>query len=62
MMLLHPQVQRLGQEEIDRVIGRERLPSFQDRGDLPYVEAVFLECLRWYPVIPTGLSGSFFRG
>ncbi|KAG6325816.1 hypothetical protein ID866_13273, partial [Astraeus odoratus] len=54
-MVLFPEVQSKAQEEIDRVIGRERLPDFNDRMNMPYVEAVVLETLRWYPVIPLGL-------
>lgn len=30
-MLLYPEVQRKAQEEIDRVIGRERTPTLNDR-------------------------------
>ncbi|KAG6919131.1 hypothetical protein DXG01_008938 [Tephrocybe rancida] len=37
------------QEEIDAVVGSERLPSFKDRPVLPYVEAVVREILRWRP-------------
>ncbi|KAJ8463525.1 hypothetical protein ONZ45_g17548 [Pleurotus djamor] len=54
-MLLHPECQRLGQEEVDRVVGKDRLPSFEDRDSLPYVNAVVEETLRWYPAVPLGL-------
>lgn len=30
-MLLHPEVQKKAQEELDRVIGRDRLPELSDR-------------------------------
>lgn len=30
-MLRHPDVQRKAQEEIDAVVGRDRLPSLEDR-------------------------------
>lgn len=42
----NPDVQRRAQEEIDRVVGTDRLPSFEDKQDLPYIEAVYKECLR----------------
>ncbi|KAF5601062.1 oxidoreductase [Fusarium pseudocircinatum] len=43
------------QEEIERVIGNERLPNCSDRSSLPYVNAVVQEVLRWNPVVPMGL-------
>ncbi|KAG1757498.1 cytochrome P450 [Suillus lakei] len=54
-MVLHPEVQAKAQAEIDRVIGKDRLPNFDDRPALPYLEAVVRETLRWYPVIPLGV-------
>ncbi|EJD01808.1 cytochrome P450 [Fomitiporia mediterranea MF3/22] len=53
-MVLHPSVQKRAQEELDRVIGRNNLPSLADRENLPYIEAVCKECLRWQPVTPLG--------
>ncbi|KAF9484052.1 cytochrome P450 [Pholiota conissans] len=54
-MALHPEVMRKAQEEIDSVIGNERLPCFADRPNLPYVNAVQLEVFRWHSVAPTGV-------
>jgi hypothetical protein len=54
-MILYPEVQRKAQAEIDNVVGTRRLPSFDDRGNLPYVEAIVKEVLRWHPVAPMGL-------
>lgn len=54
-MILFPEVQKKAQEELDRVIGTERLPTFTDRTSLPYVDAVVKEVLRWHPVTPTGV-------
>ena len=53
-MTLHREVQEKAQAEIDRVIGSDRLPTFEDRRSLPYVEAVYREVLRWRPVAPLG--------
>ena len=53
-MALYPDVQRRAQEELDRVVGKGRLPDFSDQGSLPYVNAVVKELLRWHPVLPTG--------
>ncbi|KAM0285187.1 hypothetical protein ACHAQH_001618 [Verticillium albo-atrum] len=53
-MMQNPEVQRKAQEEIDRVIGTDRLPGFEDRDKLPYVNAVVKEALRWWPIAPMG--------
>jgi cytochrome P450 len=54
-MLVYPDVQLKAQAEIDRVVGRERLPDMDDINSLPYVNAVVTECLRWLPVAPMGV-------
>ncbi len=53
-MLLYPEVQAKAQAEIDAVIGNDRLPRFDDRERLPYVNALVLEVIRWHTVGPTG--------
>ena len=45
-MVLHPECQSRAQEEIDFVIGPGRLPGFDDRSSLPYVEGVMQESFR----------------
>lgn len=45
-MVLNPEVQRKAGAEIDAVIGRDRLPTFDDRPNLPYVEGVVQETFR----------------
>ena len=54
-MLLHPDIQKRAQDELDSVIGRGRLPTFEDRPKLPFVDAVCKEVLRWRPVSPGGV-------
>ncbi|KAI0639039.1 cytochrome P450 [Trametes polyzona] len=51
LMLEHPDVQLRAQEEIDRVIGTDRLPGWEDRESLPYLWAVMTEVLRLRPPI-----------
>ncbi|KAH7887277.1 cytochrome P450 [Phlebopus sp. FC_14] len=51
-MVLHPEVVRKAQAEIDAVVGRDRLPSYEDKEKLPYVRAILKETLRWRPVGP----------
>ena len=55
-MVNHPEQQRLAQEEIDRVVGRDRMPTFEDQADLVYVSAMVKEVQRWRPVIAGGLA------
>lgn len=54
-MLLYPDVQKRAQAEIDLVTGSDRLPTFEERASLPYIDAVLRETLRWQPVLPLGL-------
>jgi cytochrome P450 len=58
-MVVYPYIQARAQAELDKVVGRGRLPEFDDKKDLPYVNAVMSECLRWLPVVPMGLLTSF---
>ena len=53
-MSLYPEAQQKAQEELDLVIGRERLPDLSDKGRLPYLEAVYKETLRLVPNAPLG--------
>lgn len=53
-MIQYPKVQKKAQEEIDRVIGTNRLPTITDREKLPYLNAVVKETLRWWPIAPMG--------
>jgi hypothetical protein len=46
-MVKHPEVFRKAQEEIDRVIGNDRLVDYDDGDSLPYFSAVLKEVLRW---------------
>lgn len=51
---LHPEMVRLAQNELDRVIGGERLPEFSDKPQLPYICAIVKEVIRWRPPVPLG--------
>ncbi len=54
-MILNPAVQQKAHDELDSVVGRTRLPNFEDRPNLPFVTAIFLESMRWRPVTPLGM-------
>ena len=60
-LVLFPQVQRRAQAELDVVIGRDRLPTFDDRPRLPYIEALCKELMRWHLVSPMGKIWDFLR-
>jgi len=55
-MNLYPDVMRKAQVELDAVVGRDRLPTFEDKDNLPYIRAILKETLRWRPVGPLGES------
>ena len=43
------------QQEVDRMVGSERLPEYGDLPELPTVRAVIKETLRWRPVTAGGI-------
>ena len=38
------------------MIGERRLPEIKDKPDLPYVDALCQEVLRWQPIVPLGAA------
>ncbi|KAF9025348.1 cytochrome P450 [Hymenopellis radicata] len=66
-MVLYPEAQAKAQADIDRVIGTDRLPTPDDRPDLPCVDNIVHEIARWNPILPLGiphvsLEDDIFRG
>ena len=57
-LTLYPEVQKRAQAQINSVISRDRLPTFEDRSRLPYIEAICKELLRWQILLPLGTSFS----
>ncbi|KAJ7615483.1 cytochrome P450 [Roridomyces roridus] len=54
-MVMNPDMQRQAHEEIEAVVGMERLADFRDRDHLPYITAISKEVLRWHPPAPIGI-------
>ncbi|THG92813.1 hypothetical protein EW026_g8223, partial [Hermanssonia centrifuga] len=54
-MTLHPDVLQWAHAELDSVVGRNRAPTFEDKLDLPYIDAIVKEVLRWRPIAPLGI-------
>ena len=54
-MVLFPEAQKKAREELDRVVGKDRLPTWEDEENLPYVRSVIKEVLRWRPVNKFGM-------
>ena len=53
-MVLFPDVQAAVHDELDRVIGSQRLPSMDDEPQLQYVRGCTKESLRWMPTTLLG--------
>lgn len=49
------------QTELDRVVGRDRLPTWEDEAALPYIRSLIKELHRWAPIgslgVPHATSG-----
>ncbi|XP_052891353.1 probable cytochrome P450 304a1 [Anopheles moucheti] len=54
-LLLNPDVLKRMQQEIDDVVDRDRLPTLDDRINLPYTEATLRESMRIDTLIPSGI-------
>ncbi|KAG0175023.1 hypothetical protein DFQ29_007268 [Apophysomyces sp. BC1021] len=57
ILVNRPDIQRKVQDELDRVVG-DRMPTDQDLKDLPYVEAVTTELLRFRPPLFLNMAHS----
>jgi len=56
MLVAFPEVQRKAQEEVDRVIGSERAPVFEDWANLPYLQAFNNEINRFRSISPLAMA------
>ncbi len=54
-MLVWPEVQKKAQDEIDRVVGKDRMPAIEDYPNLPYIRCCIKESVRWMPTVILGV-------
>lgn len=52
MMVVNPAVQERAQAQIDAVVGKDRLPTIEDRPLLLLIDGILRETLRYNPVTP----------
>ncbi|OCT79851.1 cytochrome P450 1B1 [Xenopus laevis] len=51
-LIRYPEIQTKLQDELDRVIGKDRLPCIEDQPSLPYVMAFLYELMRFSSFVP----------
>lgn len=54
--IFFPEAMERAKKEIDSVVGRSRLPNWDDRPNLPYVDALIQELHRWASVAPLAVD------
>lgn len=58
LLAKHPELQTKLQKLIDKVVGRNRLPSVEDRGCLAYLDAFIYETMRFTSFVPVTIPHS----
>ncbi|KIV84705.1 hypothetical protein PV11_00473 [Exophiala sideris] len=60
-MVVFPEVQRKAQEEIDRVVGPDRMPTMEDAPNMQYIRGCVKESMRWMPTNILGVPHSVIK-
>ncbi|KAF9029995.1 cytochrome P450 [Hymenopellis radicata] len=51
-MLKNRELQMRAHKELDAIVGRDRIPTFEDQKNLPFINTVFMAAMRWRLVLP----------
>ena len=57
-MLRNPVSKRQVQEELDSIVGRNRMPKYEDLKYLPNTESTILEVMRMSSIVPLATTHS----
>lgn len=60
-MIHHPESLRAVQDELDQIVGRNRLPKLEDLPYLPTTESTLYEVMRISSIVPLGTEHSPIR-
>ncbi|KAG7466329.1 hypothetical protein MATL_G00163810 [Megalops atlanticus] len=58
LLVKYPHIQSKLQEQIDKVVGRDRLPSMEDKSSLAYLDAFIYETMRFTSFVPVTIPHS----
>ncbi|KAK6304363.1 hypothetical protein J4Q44_G00249490 [Coregonus suidteri] len=58
LLIKYPNIQTKLQEQIDKVVGRDRLPCIEDKASLAYLDAVIYETMRYTSFVPLTIPHS----
>jgi cytochrome P450 len=55
IFMYFPHILKKAQEAVDEMVGRHRLPTFDDVARIPYITAMIREAFRWRTVAPVAI-------
>ncbi|XP_056624363.1 cytochrome P450 1B1 [Triplophysa dalaica] len=58
LLVKYPSIQSKLQEQIDKAVGRDRLPSMEDKSALAYLDAFIYEAMRYTSFVPVTIPHS----
>ena len=61
-MVIHQDVFKKAQEELDCVVGQDRLPDIRDRESLPYLRCLTLELYRYVVIMRENIEEFTYVG